>query len=238
MKTTIENVNVNEVKKQIKANFESMNFDEAMTANADLFKQYEEIKGKRSLAALVGYYRTKANATIAIEDEANLAPVEDEPEQTIENVEEPEVTQEAEPEPTSEEQYTFNVSGTGTFNRDNIQSLIDSENPIVNKFCVIREYFKQESDTQTIRNTRMFVQNNGDGYERWNDARATANANGIKSYRKPGNFDLSKDGFPVGEEYCCVSVMRIKDAFQKFMFDREGATQILRAESIDIEVVA
>lgn len=234
MKTTIENVNVNEVKNQIKANFESMNFDEAMTANADLFKQYEEIKGKRSLAALVGYYRTKANATIAIEDEANLAPVEDEPEQPIEN--EPEPT--AEPEPTNEEPYTFNVSGTGTFSRDNIQSLIDSENPIVNKFCVIREYFKQESDFHTIRNTRMFVQNNGDGYERWNDARATANANGIKSYRKPGNFDLSKDGFPVGEEYCCVSVMRIRDAFQKFLFDREGATQILRAESIDIEVVA
>ena len=84
----------------------------------------------------------------------------------------------------------------------------------------------------------MFVQNNGDGYERWNDARATANANGIKSYRKPGNFDLSHHGFPVGEEYCCVSVMRIRDAFQKFLFDREGETKILRAESIDIEVVA
>lgn len=234
MKTTIENVNLNELKNQMKANFESMNFDEAMTANADLFKQYEEIKGKRSLAALVGYYRTKANDTIAIDDEDNIAQVEDEPEQPIEK--EPEPT--AEPEHTSEEQYTFDVSGIGIFSSEGIKYLIDSECPIVNKFCVIREYFKQESDTQTIRNTRMFVQNNGDGYERWNDARATANANGIKSYRKPGNFDLSKDGFPVGEEYCSVSVMRIRDAFQKFLFDREGATQILRAESIDIEVVA
>ena len=230
MKMSIENVNVNEVKNQIKANFETMNFEEALTANADLFKQYEKIKGRRSLVALVGYYRTKANATVAIEDEANIAPVEEEPEQTIENMEEPEAT--------SEEQYSFDVSGIRLFNRDNIQSLIDSENPIVNKFCVIREFFKQESDFHTIRNTRMFVQKNGDGYERWNDARASANANGIKSYRKPGNFDLSKEGFPVGEEYCCVSVMRIRDAFQKYLFDREGTTQIHRAESIDNEVVA
>lgn len=233
MKTTNE-TRVNELKNQIKANFESMNFDEAMTANEDLFKQYEEIKGKRSIAALVGYYRTKANATIAIEDEANLVQVDDEQEQPIENEPEPQVEQEH----TNEEPYTFNVSGTGTFSRDNIQSLIDSENPIVNKFCVIMEYFKQESDFHTIRKTRMFVKNNGDGYERWNDARATANANGIKSYRKPGNFDLSHHGFPVGEEYCCVSVMRIRDAFKKFLFDRDGETNILCAESIDIEVVA
>lgn len=233
MKTTNE-TRVNELKNQIKANFESMNFDEAMTANEDIFKQYEEIKGKRSLAALVGYYRTKANATIDIEDEANLAQVDDEQEHPIENEPEPQVEQ----EPTNEDTYTFTVSGTGTFSRDNIQSLIDSENPIVNKFCVIMEYFKHESDFHTIRKTRMFVQNNGDGYERWNDARATANANGIKSYRKPGNFDLSHHGFPVGEEYCCVSVMRIRDAFQKFLLDRDGETKILRAESIDIEVVA
>jgi hypothetical protein len=243
MKTT----NVNELKTQIKVNFESMAFDEAMSANAELFKEYEEAKGKRSLTALVSYYRTKANATVAIEPEENLEPVSEseaaEPETPAETVEAPTEEKPAnEPEQTgeqAEEPYTFDVAAeSGHLSEDHIKSLIDSEHSIVNKFCVIREYFKQESDTQTIRNTRMFVKNDGDGYERWNDARATANANGIKSYRKPGNFDLSRDGFPVGEEYCCVSVMRIKDAFGKFLFGREGATRLARVESIDIEIMA
>jgi hypothetical protein len=240
----MKQLDVNEIKNQIKVNFESMTFEAALSANAELFKEYEEVKGKRSLTALISYYRTKANATVAIEPEENLEPVNEpeaiEPEPENEPVDEPEPTNdEAETEPATEEPYTFDVTAeTGHISREHIQSLIDSEHSIINKFCVIREYFKQESDTQTIRNTRMFVKNDGDGYERWNDARATANANGIKSYRKPGNFDLSHDGFPVGEEYCCVSVMRIKDAFQKYLFDREGATQIARVESIDIEIMA
>lgn len=220
-----------------------MPFGAALSANTELFKEYEEIKGKRSLAALVAYYRTKANATVAIEPEENLEAAEPEVTAEPETINEPKPTTEAESEtpaePAAEEPYSFDVTAEfGRMSRDNIQSLIDSDHSILNKFCVIREYFKQESDTQTIRNTRMFVKNDGDGYERWNDARATANANGIKSYRKPGNFDLSHDGFPVGEEYCCVSVMRIRDAFQKYLFGREGATQIARVESIDIEIVA
>ena len=239
----METTKVNEIKNQIKVNFESMAFDEAMSANAELFKEYEEAKGKRSLAALVSYYRSKAKATIAIEPEENLAPAEPE---TIEEpadeipAEEP-VNEPANEQPagdTPEEPYTFDVTSDGHISVEHIKSLIDSEHSIINKFCVIREYFKQESDTETIRNTRMFVKNDGDGYDRWNDARATANANGIKSYRKPGNFDLSHDGFPVGEEYCCVSVMRIKDAIQKYLFDRDGATRIAKVESIDIEIVA
>ena len=229
MKTT----NVNEVKNQIKVNFESMTFGAAMSANAELFKEYEEAKGKRSLTSLISYYRSKANVTVAVEPEENLAPAKPEPETGNEPV------NETPAEPEAEEPYTFDVSSElGHISRENIQSLIDCDHSILNKFCVVREYFKQESDFRTIRNTRMFVKNDGDGYERWNDARATANANGIKSYRKPGNFDLSQDGFPVGEEYCSVSVMRIKDAFQKFLFGREGATQIARVESIDIEIKA
>ena len=235
MKTT----NVNELKNQIKVNFESMAFDEAMSANAELFKEYEEAKGKRSLTALVSYYRSKANATVAIEPEENLAPAEAEsPEPETSDPAETPTEEVPTEEPANEEPYFFDVTADGHLSEENIKSLIDSEHSIVNKFCVIREYFKQESDTETIRNTRMFVKNDGDGYERWNDARATANANGIKSYRKPGNFDLSRDGFPVGEEYCCVSVMRIRDAFQKYLFDREGVTKVAKVESIDIEIVA
>lgn len=235
MKTT----NVNELKNQIKVNFESMAFDEAMSANAELFKEYEEAKGKRSLTALVSYYRSKANATVAIEPEENLAHAEAEsPEPETSDPAETPTEEVPTEEPANEEPYFFDVTADGHLSEENIKSLIDSEHSIVNKFCVIREYFKQESDTETIRNTRMFVKNDGDGYERWNDARATANANGIKSYRKPGNFDLSRDGFPVGEEYCCVSVMRIRDAFQKYLFDREGVTKVAKVESIDIEIVA
>ena len=234
MKTTIETVNVNEVKNQIKANFESMNFDEAVKANQELFKQYEEIKGKRSLTALVSYYRSKSKSETAADNEAksdsDAVPVE-------ENAQEVEMPDNTDTEP--EESYTFDVLyGIGVFSEDNIRSLVESGNPIINKFCVIREFFKQESDTVTIRNTRMFVKNDGDGYERWNDARATANTNGIKSYKKPGNFDLSNDGYPVGLECCSVSVMRIRDAFQKFLFDRKGETRLLRAESIDIKIMA
>lgn len=242
MKTTNE-TRVNELKNQMKANFESMTFDEAMTANADLFKEYEEIKGKRSLAAFVSYYRTRANATVAIEDEANLLPAEpetvNEPEETPEVQEpKPETTEPvAESEP--EEPFIFNLSGIGCFSKDSIQSLIDSENPTVMQFCIIREYFKIESDGEIVRKTNMYVKNDGTGFAKWNDARATANGNGMKSMYKHGNFDLSADGFPVGEECDTVSVMRIRDAFQKFVIDRYGAkTQVVVAECFETDVIA
>lgn len=245
MKTTNE-TRVNELKNQMMANFESMTFDEAMAANADLFKEYEEIKGRRSLAAFVSYCRNRVNASvygITIKNEANLLSAEpeivNEPEETPEVQEPEQETTEPVVESEPEEPFIFNLSGIGCFSKDSIQSLIDSENPTVMQFCIIREYFKIESDGEIVRKTNMYVKNDGTGFAKWNDARATANANGMKSMYKHGNFDLSADGFPVGEECATISVMRIRDAFQKFVIDRYGAkTQVVVAECFETDVIA
>ena len=205
---------VNEIKSQIKENFESMAFEDAMSMNADLFKEYEEINGKRSLAALIGYYRKKA-------DNKNEV-VADCTESIKENVN----------EKIEDDNITFRL-GTGHICHDWICSLLDSKHPIKERFCIVREYYHCKSDTEIIRSTRIFVQPNGDGYYRWDDANVALKDRGISSFRIIGHFDWSKDGLPVGEQYCRVSIMRIKNALKRYVIERSGASQVTQIESID-----
>ena len=66
-----------DLKAAIKANFENNEFATAMELNKDLFHEYENVAGKRSLTALVGHYHKKAGATEVVEAEESLAPVEE-----------------------------------------------------------------------------------------------------------------------------------------------------------------
>ena len=121
MKTT----KANEIKNQIKVNFESMTFEAAMSANAELFKEYEEIKGKRSLTSLISYYRSKANATV-------------EPEENLEPVNEPEATEIPVKESESEEAVTLSI---GNISRDWVKSFLEGNQPSKESFCIVREYY-------------------------------------------------------------------------------------------------
>lgn len=118
------------------------------------------------------------------------------------------------------------------FNLEEIQKLVESGQPILNQFCVIHEFFKRVSDTETQRYTCMFVKSDGEGWKLYDEGSAAAKAAGFKSYRKLGYFDQSNDGFPVGEEYSQITVMRIKKAMEKFVLGRTGVTQVTAAHSI------
>lgn len=133
-------------------------------------------------------------------------------------------------EPVKAEEFKFAIDQC--FNLEEIQKLVESGQPILNQFCVIHEFFKRMSDTETQRYTCMFVKSDGEGWKLYDEGSAAAKAAGFKSYRKLGYFDQSNDGFPVGEEYSQITVMRIKKAMEKFVLGRTGLTQVTAAHSI------
>ena len=133
-------------------------------------------------------------------------------------------------EPVKSEEFKFAIDQC--FNLEEIQKLVESGQPILNQFCVIHEFFKRVSDTETQRYTCMFVKADGEGWKLYDEGSAAAKAAGFKSYRKLGFFDQSNDGFPVGEEYSQVTVMRIKKALEKFVLGRTGVTAVEKAIAI------
>lgn len=133
-------------------------------------------------------------------------------------------------EPVKAEEFKFAIDQC--FNLEEIQKLVESGQPILNQFCVIHEFFKRVSDTETQRYTCMFVKLDGEGWKLYDEGSAAAKAAGFKSYRKLGYFDQSNDGFPVGEEYSQITVMRIKKAMEKFVLGRTGVTRVTAAHSI------
>lgn len=132
-------------------------------------------------------------------------------------------------EPAKEETYKFNFD---TLFAHEVKKLVESGQPILNQFCIIHEFFKRVSDTETQRYTKMFVKADGEGWNLYDEGSAEAKAKGLKSYRKLGYFDQSNDGFPVGEEYSQVTVMRIKKALEKFVLGRTGVTAVENAIAI------
>lgn len=246
------------LKSQIKSNFESLSFNEALKANESLFTEYERVHGRRSLNAMITYYRKKseceeaeavaepaaeAEQTVEAEttEEESKSQVEAEPQaETETNAEveaeqddeveaEAEPTGEAEkPEPAEKPQFHFTI-GT-EFNRQQIEEAIaDKSQQVFAKFCIIEEYFEQVSDDQSIRRVVMWLRSDCEGYEKWDDASKDAKEHNIVSQRKPGNFDLSKKCLPVGEVYRKATVMRISDAIKKFYLERgEGELALNR----------
>ena len=206
-----------EIKAQIKSIFESESFDSAVANTQELFKQLEELKGKKSASALMASLKKKYQNT-RIEKEEDLAPAE--PEQPAEAKEE------------KQEPYKFDVATTGTFSPYWIDELLRSNAPLLNQFCIVQEYFKQSSDTDTVRFTRMFVKSDGTGFDKYDEGSAAAKSAGLKSFRTLGYFDNSEDGFPVGMEYCQIQVIRIKRTLEKYFVNRRGATQISCAENV------
>lgn len=250
------------LKSQIKSNFESLSFNEALKANESLFTEYERVHGRRSLNAMIAYYRKKsereemeaaaepvAEAIVPAEEERNSqveadneaeSETEVKPESNAEVETEIEVDTEAEPveedeksEPAEKPQFHFTI-GT-EFNRHEIEEAIaDKSQQVFAKFCIIEEYFEMVSDDQAIRTISMWLSPACEGYEKWDDASKAAKEHNIVSQRKPGNFDLSKKGLPVGEIYRKATVMRISDAIKKFYLERgKGELSLSRVYDID-----
>lgn len=247
------------LKSQIKSNFESLSFNEALKANESLFTEYERVHGRRSLNAVIAYYRKKSEreeaeavaepaaeveqtAEAEITEEESKSQAEAEPEAGTETNAEVETEAKSETEPTGEaekseqaEKPQFHFTIGTEFNRQQIEEAIaDKSQQVFAKFCIIEEYFELVSDDQAIRRISMWLSSACEGYDKWDDASKAAKEHNIVSQRKPGNFDLSKKGLPVGEIYRKATVMRISDAIKKFYLERgEGELALDRVYDID-----
>lgn len=247
------------LKSQIKSNFESLSFNEALKANESLFTEYERVHGRRSLNAVIAYYRKKSEreeaeavaepaaeveqtAEAEITEEESKSQAEAEPEAVTETNAEVETEAKSETEPTGEaekseqaEKPQFHFTIGTEFNRQQIEEAIaDKSQQVFAKFCIIEEYFELVSDDKAIRRISMWLSSACEGYDKWDDASKAAKEHNIVSQRKPGNFDLSKKGLPVGEIYRKATVMRISDAIKKFYLERgEGELALDRVYDID-----
>lgn len=214
-----------EIKAQIKSIFESENFESATTKSEELFKQLEELKGKRSVSALKASLKKQYQCNVRVEKEEDLELVE-----PAQETEQPAEVKEEEQKP---EPFKFDVTVEGRFVSQWVEDLIASNDPLLNQFCIVQEYFKRTSDTDTIRTTRMFVKEDGTGFDKYDEGSAAAKAVGLKSFRTLGYFEKSEDGYPVGEEYCQIQVIRIKRTLEKYYINRRGVTQLGFAENVN-----
>ena len=207
-----------ELKAAIKANFENNEFATAMELNKDLFQEYENVAGKRSLSSLVGHYRKKAGATEAIEQEENLAPVE---EVTITNDEVGKVEDILEePKEVDEPEYQFdcNEELDAVIDVEEIKELLKKGNKALNRYCIVKEYFKQESDTERKISTKMLVNVDGFGWKTFAEVCKALGGKKGKTIRTAGSFWKSACGIPVGEEITKWTVFKVGDALCQFAF--------------------
>ena len=231
-----------ELKAQIKANFENNEFETAMELNKDLLAEYETLKGKRGVSALVSYYKNQAEKNSPVETpteevEAPISePVEETPAEPTEVEEETPTTEDVTEtpadvtEPTSDAKE-FKFTLYKAVDPVTLQKAIDADCKEMKDFCVIKEYWEQKSDDEVISSTDMFVDRDpvtlqAKGFATWDDASLAAKNVGLVSYRKKGDFGLSEEGFPVGEVYCKVTVMYIGKALAKFMNRKNGIKEI------------
>ena len=211
-----------DLKAAIKANFENNEFATAMELNKDLFQEYENVAGKRSLTALVSFYRKKAGATESIEQEENLTPVEE-----VEKVEEVTAEEPQKEEKIEEPEYQFdcNEELDAVIDVDEIRELLDKGNKALNRYCIVKEYFKQVSDTERKISTTMLVKADGFGWETFGEVVKALGGKKGKTERVAGSFWKSGCGLPVGEEIKKWTVFKVGDALRQFAF-RQNASAI------------
>ena len=207
-----------DLKAAIKANFENNEFATAMELNKDLFAQYEEAAGKRSLTAIVAAYRKKAGATEAVEEETNLEPAEVEEAPTP--AEEP-----AQEEP--DYQFAADEEREATLDQNEVIAMLESGNKSLKRYCIVKEEFKQVSDTEQFIQTTMIVKPDGFGWENFKDVMSKLGGKKGITERKAGSFWKSKMGMPVGEEITKWTIWKIDEALREYAF-RLNASAITR----------
>ena len=209
-----------DLKAAIKANFENNEFATAMELNKDLFHEYENVAGKRSLTALVGHYRKKAGATEVVEAEEILAPVE-EVTITVEeggNVEDILPVEEHKEEDDPEYQFDCNEEQDAIINVGEISELLEKGNKALKRYCIVKEYFNQVSDKERKISTTMLIKSDGFGWESFGDVVKALGGKKGKTIRTAGSFWKSVCGLPVGEEITKWTVFKVGDALRQFAF--------------------
>lgn len=209
-----------DLKAAITQNFANNEFAVAMEKNANLFQEYENVAGKRSLASIVSYWRKKAGATEAIEEEQNLAPVEE----TITSEEVGSVgdilgttTEEPKKEEKVEEPAR-RFALDEAFDLADIKSLLESENKVLKQYCIVKEEFKQVSDEERFIKTSVLIKADGLGWEKFDEVTAQLGGKKGTTERKAGSFWKSNCGLPVGEEITKHTIFKIGDALKQFAF--------------------
>jgi len=230
------------IKERVRENFQTMEFTVAMKANEELREEYIRVFGNRSWNSMVNVYKRKAKTEEVIKPEdvgtleflqtdetpADETSAEENKTETL-PVEELPVEEERKQEDSDAD---FFFTPKEKLDIDNIESLVDCKATILEQFCIIHEYYHMVSDTQTIRFTNMYVNVDGKGWKLYDEGSAAAKSAGLKSYTKLGFFDKSEHGFPVGEEYSQITVMRIRKALCKFVLERTGITRVTEVQSI------
>lgn len=231
------------LKAAIKQNFENNDFESAMELNKAMLEEYEELFGKRGANSIVAYYRRKLDA--AGQQEVVEEPIVEESVEATEagSVDEAPVQEQvSEEEPTSSSEEAEEVeSAPFTFvvgepiRKDELNLVLAAmveadKEEILSRFCILKELFKIDEESNIIRETSMFIQSNGQGWEKWDEAYQAQKSKELKSYRRAGSFDASNSGYPVGEEVCRVQILRIKAALSKYFFYRsEAAIEVAKS---------
>ena len=204
-----------DLKAAIKANFENNEFATAMGLNDSMLQEYEELAGKRSAAALVSYYRKKAEE------------VQEPVEEPAEVEEAPTPAEEPAKEEEPEREFEMNEDRESFLSPDDARNLLDSENKSLKRYCIVKEEFKQVSDTEQFIQTTMIVKPDGFGWENFKEVVSRLGGKKGKTERKAGSFWKSKVGLPVGEEITKWTIWKIDDALKEFAF-RHNASAIRR----------
>lgn len=222
-----------DLKAAIKANFENNEFATAMELNKYLFQEYEDVAGKRSLTALVGYYRKKSGAAEVVEAGESLAPVD---EVTITNDEVGKVEDilpVEEPKEEDEPEYKFdcNEDQDAIIDVDEIGELLEKGNKALKRYCIVKEYFNQVSDTERKISTTMLVKSDGFGWESFGEVVKALGGKKGKTIRTAGSFWKSSYGLPVGEVITKWTVFKVGNALRQFAF-RQNASAIKNVSAL------
>lgn len=214
-----------DLKAAIKSNFENNEFATAMELNKDLFQEYENVAGKRSLTALVGHYRKKSRATEIVEPEESIATVEEVTitNEEVGNVEDILPVEEHKEEDKPEYQFDCNEEQDAIIDVEEIRELLENGNKALNRYCIVKEYFNQVSDTERKISTTMLVKSDGFGWESFGEVVNALGGKKGKTIRTVGSFWKSGCGLPVGEEITKWTVFKVGDALRQFAFRQNNS---------------
>jgi hypothetical protein len=224
----------NDVKAQIKSNFQTMSFESAVKANKALLPEYINEYGKKSYVSMRSYYaKHQTTEGVAAEPTADVATLEAPVTETAIEVEskvadEFEDNLEAvEPDQPEELKLTTDVCLEKPFsfigfelNEENVRNLIDSDNSVLKEKCLVREVFEVTGDFQFSHFCEMKVANNGKGWNTWDDTKDGQKSEDWVTSHKNGNMRKSNFCFPVGEKHQLIHYEYIKYALQHYYLDR------------------
>ena len=211
-----------ELKALIKANFEHNDFDTALEMNEVYLEKYAAEKSERSAKAIVAYYRKKAEQE-TLDDSIEETQTSERAQETSNEVSERGAFQsEVKPKKPTDAQTPTNVLDLRlAFNKQIgkawIFNALANNASWLDEYCVVREYWELKSDEEQVRALDVFITRDEilkpSGFSSLADAQKAAKDAGLKTYREHGKFDNSRSGYPVGEKYCYVGSMKIRDAF-------------------------